>query len=127
MGLTSHGSDLTSHGSDRVQGVPHRVLSVASIKLYVSFAEYPLFYRALLQKRPKKIPFPRIVFVTCGNESAMNCLFTAHVVVWMSLTECRALLRKYRALLRKYRALLRKCRALLSIICVRCVNESDRI
>ena len=26
--------------------------SVGSIKLYVSFAEYRLFYRALLQKRP---------------------------------------------------------------------------
>ena len=26
--------------------------SVASLKLYVSFAEYSLFYRALLQKRP---------------------------------------------------------------------------
>ena len=26
--------------------------SVASIKLYFSFAEYCLFYRALLQKRP---------------------------------------------------------------------------
>jgi len=25
---------------------------VGSLKLYVSFAEYPLFYRALLQKRP---------------------------------------------------------------------------
>jgi len=27
-------------------------MSVGSIKLYVSFAEYGLFYRALLQKRP---------------------------------------------------------------------------
>ena len=27
--------------------------SVGSIKLYVSFAEYCLFYRALLQKRPE--------------------------------------------------------------------------
>jgi len=26
--------------------------SVGSIKLYVSFAEYTLFHRALLQKRP---------------------------------------------------------------------------
>jgi len=29
---------------------------VGSIKLYVSFAEYRLFYRALLQKRPIILP-----------------------------------------------------------------------
>ena len=35
--------------------------SVGSIKLYVSFAEYCLFYRALLQKRPTILSIPLTV------------------------------------------------------------------
>ena len=47
---------------------------VGSLKLYVSFAEYRLFYRVFLQKRPITSVYPIVCFI----------LF----VVWMVLVCC---------------------------------------
>jgi len=48
--------------------------SVGSLKLYVSFAEYSLFYRALLQKRPvllRSLPIEATAYPECKAHAAL--------------------------------------------------------
>jgi len=81
---------------------------VGSLKLSVSLAEYSLFYRALLQKRPVIlrslliIATAYLVFYVCASRDALSC---------------RALLGVYWAVLRVFRALWRVCMALLRVDC----------
>ena len=94
---------------------------VGSFKLYVSFAEYSLFYRALLQKRPIIVRSLLIVATPYGywvmshecavssNESWMcrNVHDEPHMDDDVVCQICRACLRIYRVLLWIYSTLLR--------------------
>jgi len=70
--------------------------SVGSIKLQVSFAEYCLFYRALLQKRPiivsilltKATPYCHRTSSRQGDLSVLQC-----VAVWCCVALCCRVLR----------------------------------
>ena len=79
-------SRTTNQYSHRFVGVAHGVGAmgwlrlVGSIKLQVSFAEYSLLYRALLQKRPIKSILPQI----CGCCSWCRC---HHQVIKTSQTQ----------------------------------------
>jgi len=67
--------------------------SVGSIRLYVSFAEYHIFYRALLQKRPMilrsllivKEPTNRSHPIGCKRHA---CLLCVCVCVWVCVCVC---------------------------------------
>ena len=55
--------------------------SVGSLKLYVSFAEYSLFYRALLQKRPvllRSLPIVATAYPECNGSCCTLYLFIEH-------------------------------------------------
>jgi len=60
------------------------LLSVGSIKLYVSFAEYCLFNRALLQKRPVILSFLQT------EATPYNLLLLSSCPFWTSCTASRA-------------------------------------
>jgi len=55
--------------------------SVGSIKLYVSFAEYRLFYRALLQKRP-------IIWSTLPTKATQYIHLHMHTCIWVYMYVC---------------------------------------
>ena len=55
---------------------------VGSLKLQVSFAEYPLFYRAVLQKRPMKEPINRSnpISYTEGHSPYLDIIYKSRAV-----------------------------------------------
>ena len=52
---------------------------VGSLKLYVSFAEYSLFYRALLPKRPIILFCPHVLLRTTGWRRSIGCLISCRL------------------------------------------------
>jgi len=57
---------------------------VGSLKLQVSLAEYRLFYRALLQKRPIILRSLLIVAVTRDHNRVINLIHVAFRLIWDS-------------------------------------------